>query len=899
MENHLVSQNKSRDPQACDRDGHIRESRRLGYQLKYESPQASRANISSKNVNDVKTFQSRSSELLKKQQANEKVRGNEELVRYMSKLPGFLKKDVKLNEKAFSVGVLDWKQLEKWQHFQKIGNQHSSASSDISSFSSSGGSSSNSSRTHSLPPAQHKLGYPTLQSHFYGTPFENYNRGTESLDVNKLKAQDRKAAPIGFPGVHQTTLSTHLPSDQKPEYGLRDCKVKDKKVVKSAMVRESQSFEELKEKMKIQDSESLRRHHKMRTSTDHYTIDEVPARKQETPTYEHGNKYPQTRRSLKLTDTKVFGSNKAGHLSVPSAIIEASCTKLACDMPHSCPREADASNPLIEEPCSGASQDNKISNDLFRLSSDSRDVPVNNNKGKKLQGEKSIPAVKDRFLINSVNPPMSSKTKSGSSGTPKVRNPSPTRRFSFSLPRVGKASSSGPTSTVLQLSARNSIGSSGAEEACISSSSLNNSKANGKGRSSPLRRLLDPLMRPARASVSDSRSSEPASKSAEGHGESTSHSVKVNSDLKTSRSGDAEVPHCSSKSPTVRALLQVAVRNGFPLFTFAVDNKNDILAATMRKSSSGKEEFSYIYSFFTVQEMKKKSGNWINHGRKDNGNNFVHNIVAQMKVTSASKQNLLDQSILKEYVLFSYDAKQAETSDLEQNEELAAVVVKLSKKSSRCLCQNWQGYENFDDSASKLKQTHPLSSFKRNSDSGNMEGNRTEDQLTMTVLLPGGHHGQPIKGEPSTLVKRWQSGGACDCGGWDLGCRMRVLTDNVQFHQRSSSAKPHHTSKLLELFSQGEGQDQKPVFSLAPFKDGIYAVEFNSSIEILQAFSISLSILSSLKVAEFVETSNGFKAKSSADVTVLETVAEKVYSRTQTRVPAFVSNPPLSPVGRV
>ncbi|KAG9158911.1 hypothetical protein Leryth_013298 [Lithospermum erythrorhizon] len=891
MENHLVSQNRSRDLQTSARDRHTR----LGYRLKYESTNVTRSGM----VTDGNPFPTRSSEVLQKQQDNGKGHRNEELVRYMSSLPSFLKKEVKLNEKAFSVGVLDWQLLEKWQHFHNINNQHSSSSSNVSPFSSTGGSSSQSCRDRSLSPSPQKHPYPTLQSHIYGTPLENCSHDTESSVVNELKAQDRKALPSGLSGVQQSTLRTRLSSDQKEEYRLKDCKEKGLKAAKISIVRKSQSLEDIGEKMNIQDSESLRRRNKMRASFDRYTTDVVDARKQETSTYEVGNKYHQKCISSKLTDTKKVGSKKTSHLSFPSAgNFEESCTELSCNIPHSCSsHECDLSHPHIEEPCSDASQDKEISDDVFWRFSECGDVPANNYIGKNLQEEKSIPAVKDQVLINQ---PIASNTKMGSSGTARVRNPSPTRRFSFSLSRVGKVSGSSATSTVLQSGARNPLGSSGAEESGISSSSLNSSKENSKGRSSPLRRLLEPLMGPARASLSNSRSSEPATKSSEQYRKSTAHTVKVKLDLKTCKNDDAEVPHCSSKPSTVQALLQVAVRNGFPLFTFAVDNKNDILAATMRKSSSEKEEFSSMYSFFIVQEMKKHGGSWINNGRKDKGNSFVPNVVAQMKVTDAFNQNTRDQSISKQYVLFSYDTKQAETSDIELHDELAAVVVKIQKKSTSHWCQNWQGYENSVDSlASKLKQMHPLPSSKCNSGLGNVGENQTENQLTLTVLLPGGHHGQPIKGEPSSLVKRWKSGGSCDCGGWDLGCRMRVLTDNAQRPQRSSSAKPLHSPKLLELFSQDEGQDQKPVFSVAPFKDGIYAVEFNPSIEILQAFSISLSIMSCLKPVEFVETRNGLKETSSADTTVPETCVEKVYRKTQTEVPALVSNPPLSPAGRV
>ena len=50
---------------------------------------------------------------------------------------------------------------------------------------------------------------------------------------------------------------------------------------------------------------------------------------------------------------------------------------------------------------------------------------------------------------------------------------------------------------------------------------------------------------------------------------------------------------------------------------------------------------------------------------------------------------------------------------------------------------------------------------------------------SIDVLIPAGFHGGPITDDagPSALTERWRSGGHCDCGGWDVGCPLTILSD--------------------------------------------------------------------------------------------------------------------------
>lgn len=93
------------------------------------------------------------------------------------------------------------------------------------------------------------------------------------------------------------------------------------------------------------------------------------------------------------------------------------------------------------------------------------------------------------------------------------------------------------------------------------------------------------------------------------------------------------------------------------------------------------------------------------------------------------------------------------------------------------------------------------------------------------------------------------------------------------------------------------------------FKEGLYAVDFNASISLLQAFSICVAILHGGKPANLSEMLNMLETKSSL---VPESIkndiikapnkgqGENPTSRSQGGIPtSYVPYPPHSPVGRV
>lgn len=101
------------------------------------------------------------------------------------------------------------------------------------------------------------------------------------------------------------------------------------------------------------------------------------------------------------------------------------------------------------------------------------------------------------------------------------------------------------------------------------------------------------------------------------------------------------------------------------------------------------------------------------------------------------------------------------------------------------------------------------------------------------------------------------------------------------------------------IFQQEEGSDRTLIFSLSPFKDGIYSIEFDSSLKLLQAFSMCIAILNGQKPAESSELTHFFEKKPAEETTLSFTDGAKVSNRDPEEIPAcFVACPPDSPVAR-
>lgn len=354
--------------------------------------------------------------------------------------------------------------------------------------------------------------------------------------------------------------------------------------------------------------------------------------------------------------------------------------------------------------------------------------------------------------------------------------------------------------------AENSVASS-----CQGTSSTDMQNATSRARSSPLRRLLDPLLKPKAPNCHHSGeplqgglvSADRACKSSNGRLDSSTglrQPKVVKLDMASCREINID-NLCQDKkhgSSAFQALLRVTVKNGQPLFTFAVDNERNILAATMKKLSCTREDdYCCIYTFFAIQEIRKKNGGWMNQGGKGKGHDYIPNVVAQLKVSGSqfsTREDYMEQSCAREFVLFAVDLQQAEPQTLESqpNDELAAIVVKNPRVINRSTASD--GYNT--------GECNDLPKMRSNSTSSEQPNMNSESLMSTTVILPSGVHSLPNKGGPSSLIQRWRSGGSCDCGGWDLGCKLRIFINQSRLTKKSNLYKACSVTDKFELISQ-------------------------------------------------------------------------------------------------
>ncbi|KAI4382408.1 hypothetical protein MLD38_008378 [Melastoma candidum] len=811
---------------------------------------------------------------------------DDELVKYMSNLPAFLRRPETVQGRTFSVGVLDWGRLEKWQNSHKQvlprNTRYSTSCSSTSSlFSTELLSSSNSSRGRSCSPIQQRMHRVTLQSNLLASPggrdphlFDplcednKHNRaGRRNKSHGRTRAveaegQSNGAAPSveghavefplknaeKFPGSDR---GSRLPSFQAPRRFITDPETSEKPNKVVLLMPRGASKQGASESVvtRLPDSQ-------------------VNAGKKILETSRRGP--PENARGVR-------SSKFQSEIPRPTISSEFDLRKQA---PGKCYDSMDVAN---------------LKPEGFHRPPPLTRVPVTRSAVGTVEARKPSagPSPLDPRLLSG------SDSKANASSE-KARSSSPLRRLGHSMVKIVKNTSSREGATGNQHDSARSFIEKAEPLASRDISIPEKSNSAGRSRSSPLRRLLNPIIRPK---TSDSRTCDhPLPKSsfpndalsgrAAGQSEAMNlQSAKAKQDMGVCRNtnDNSHLDGRGDGSAMVQALLRVATKNGLPLLTFAVDNDTDILAATMRNSrSSGKDDRDWSYTFFTIREVRKRNGGWITQGLKCKASNYVPDFVAHMKVSDieSDTSRRLEENCLREFVLLGVDKGQQEqsTPDLHPHDELAAIVTKTPKlwRLSQSQCQGARDAYTEEN----MKDRTALGS----GESGNA-----------TVILPSGIHSLPSSGGPSSLIERWRSGGSCDCGGWDVGCKLKILSgDDRVCRKLSSGGASSSAEDSFFLFSQADAQgDEQPVFSLTPFKDKIYSVEFKSSLSVLQAFSICIAFLDS---RGSIEGSHLCQVKWSHDEATQQQAGRVKlggHGKADGASVKYASNPPLSPVGRV
>lgn len=96
---------------------------------------------------------------------------------------------------------------------------------------------------------------------------------------------------------------------------------------------------------------------------------------------------------------------------------------------------------------------------------------------------------------------------------------------------------------------------------------------------------------------------------------------------------------------------------------------------------------------------------------------------------------------------------------------------------------------------------------------------------------------------------------------------------------------------------QEKAEQATPFFSLSPLKNGIFSVEFDSTLSLLQAFSICVAVFDSIKQSELHQPSRIFEEKLAEETRLADIYGLRTPKLVD--VPSrFASQPPQTPVER-
>jgi hypothetical protein len=358
----------------------------------------------------------------------------------------------------------------------------------------------------------------------------------------------------------------------------------------------------------------------------------------------------------------------------------------------------------------------------------------------------------------------------------------------------------------------------------LSESVTHGIEKNTRARSSPFKKILDPIMK------SKSLRSSPLMEK----GDSNSSTVPVSrkdsmprksllSDFSRTEQAschpNGEVQHViSALSPAhLQAVLKLDSRNGIQVFEFSVEGPDESISARSWKTGN---ELNSIYTFHSGGKRSSAAGRI----SKDGGW-CAPPIVGQVQVSSylcseVGKDGSVNNSVVTEFV--SYDIAHArwileektqctETSQLPLSSVVDKSISGESPQRINLLDQQKNARNNSDVSSScpwseedlyphlEIAATVIQTPFNKDKSKEMRSGS---SPCSVKVVTPSGLHGLPSDDEarPSPLLDRWRFGGGCDCGGWDMACPIVVLGN--AYENSWAESITINAKRPMELFVQ-------------------------------------------------------------------------------------------------
>lgn len=302
--------------------------------------------------------------------------------------------------------------------------------------------------------------------------------------------------------------------------------------------------------------------------------------------------------------------------------------------------------------------------------------------------------------------------------------------------------------------------------------------------------------------------------------------------------------HSSSFVPATNSqwMLHNKGNHKYPHYVFSSDQQRDIYFANLIEVDSPKNKVTdYMYTFYSTAGKRKE----------DEMCEKEFNLIGRMKV-STSITILSDgtEVMVTSFVLFGVDNNcveemQTRSHNLEKSKGLSrkmSDVIKASRTfkrrgsmkldvsrsakdiNSTQTCQDASLEENFPPNLelAAIVVKEQISHTNNNIKMGgwglkflNKTGHQrvsaslepevplqspshcdADCSTSIDVIIPASFHGVPKSKNsgPSNLIDRWNSGGKCDCGGWDMGCALTILKS------RQTEALSH--AKTIDMFSE-------------------------------------------------------------------------------------------------
>ncbi|CAN6813882.1 unnamed protein product [Brassica oleracea] len=333
--------------------------------------------------------------------------------------------------------------------------------------------------------------------------------------------------------------------------------------------------------------------------------------------------------------------------------------------------------------------------------------------------------------------------------------------------------------------------------------------------------------------------------------------------LSSTNSRSSSSSSCWSPSSTVsQGTLQFTMKdNKTPHFVFSLDGQKEIYVASLTTSSPGPgfDRSSKDYSYLIHLKKGHRS-----------------ELVGKLKVSTLFSVSSTNEKVVeRQFVLFSTGVNPQLPSLIKKSRGLSKKVVDAVKSTTRAASLRQRrsisrfsrtssvadscSWEPFHEPAVSLLDDNLPPNLETSAvvvreqydeeEKGGVGGGwgmkflkkaplaRTKHSTSIDVVIPSGIHGGPRSrngGGPSSLVERWKSGGSCDCAGWDLGCPLTVF-----------KGQSEGQCNLFELFSEGSKQGIPPGVRIMSVRDGLYYVQFQAKLSVLQSFSIALAYIHS------------------------------------------------------